>query len=491
MFALLSDHNEDIRKFAIKNIKDVVDSLSNHKDIITPDKLNLLINHLLNSTCKKEIFEILRIISNLCYKSARFSRLISDEHLSLISYANGFISNFQNFQNLDFYIAEEFISILSYLISDNNSNEFNRERKIFENLNIKIIFNLYQEVFKLPIFIRSDVLGILIICLKINQPSSSKDKEFSTSFFNEVGKFFSDEKAFDVIIKIFNNQIVSETTIQVLEIFLCLVDIEKDLDLSYLSKNLNFELRISDLLKSNLDTKFLNTAFKLFNHLIDKDYNQQFFNIYDILNQCCPILDYIDKEYRKIMIVDSNINKTAHKESFKVGNKKTINTLFNNILYFFICSIEKTENFARSLFENIELMPKATAMIKMLSSLGINNSNKMLIENYLFIISLGLANEDIADLVFIVCIESEAIQMLCDFITTSKSHKEILNSTLRCIELMLSLASNLLSDSKNMIKIHLEKSGLDTIIDNLRVDNDDDIAQTANSIIEDFFPNHN
>lgn len=491
---LINDQNEEIRKFAIKNLRDL--SETNQKILNTylnTDIINTLINYFLNSTkCEKELFEIMTIIINTTYENNKISEYILKSHLSLIIYFDNFLSNYlQNYDVQYSHLALNNIIIITNLICDNNSKKLNLEQTIFECFNIAILFKLFQDLQKLPNFLRIKIIWLFTNCLKVKKSDTSV---FHKSYWREVENFLSKDFNLDILIKFFNFPTITKMTTEILYFLLALFDLQNEFIYCYLEKNLNFENKVLDILRCFPDINTLILTLKLMNKISNNEFsNSKFFQVYDVIMKFPFLIDYIEKELLKNS--SGNINELNSKNlNGKINNfyNKTITynqeiiKLLDCIIFFLSCFIEKKKSVGKKIIDCNEMFYVINRIFMFLTKNGISKSIDSSLENYLFIISI-LLNSDNNMIFFFECIRCNVLDFLTDLIRKVNDNKNILHKILKCLEMMLNLADNLDKNINNIIEKHLEKLGLDSDIDKFRSDNNDNVASVANSICESYF----
>lgn len=489
---MLKDQNEEIRKFAIRNLRDL--SESSKKIMTSYFDLNListLINYLLSTSCKKEIFEITTIVIKATFDDKRISAHILANHLNLITHLDNFLSLFPKFENLDFHLAFNYITILTNLISDNNTRKLGFEQQIFEKFNIAYLFQLFQEMPKLPNFIRLNIIWLFTNCLKIKKSENTENK-FLHTYWAELEKFLSVEKNLDIIIKFFNIPTISKMTTEILSFLLALYDLESEAIWSYLHKNLNFGNKIIEILRCSQENRTLILAFKLMNKMAYKElFGLRFYEVLNILSKLPFVFEYIEKDLLKYTSgsfsqIDSNNPQNTQQPGKTMPFNQEMITLLDNVIFFLAQYLDKKSSLAHRIFETQELFNTINNIFMLLTRNGVTKSLNSPVENYVYILSAILILDD-NTVFFFEFVRCNVLDFLTDLLRKGLDDKGITLLVLKCLDSMLSLAEDLVDGSKNFIGLHLEKLGLDSIIDNFRTDNDDEIATVANSIIEIYF----
>jgi len=489
LFNLLDDQNEEIRKFVIRNLRDI--SETNKKTLNTyfdPDLITNLINYLITKTkCKKEIYEITTILIKATYDIKKISEYILINHIELISYLDDFLENFNYSNNLECHLAVNHITIITNLLIDNNSKSLNLEKKFFECLNLGNIFKLFVNIQNLPNFIRTHIIWLFTNSLKIKKI----DDIFHNKFYHEIEKFLSNENNLDILIKFFNYPTITKLTTEILNFLLPLLDLENETILIYLQKNLNFNNKHLDILTCFPDNKTLLLTFKLINKMMIKEENfdLKFFKVNETINKIGNVLQYIEKEILKYTpnIQSIDINATNFTENFKniTINQEMVN-LLDYLFFSLLTFVEKKNSVVYKILENDELLNKLNDVIMLITKNGITKSIDNIIENYLNII-INILDIDDYMVSFFECIRCQVFDLLTDLIKKLCDEKNLIVLILQIFDKFLYFSENLIDENKNLIEIKLEKLGIDTIIDNMRSDNNDALAEIANSIFEIYF----
>jgi len=457
------------------------------------DLINTLLNYFLNTTkCEKELFEIMTIIINTTYEYNNISEFILKSHLRLIIYFDNFLTNYvQNYDEGYSNLALNNIIIITNLISDNNSKKLNLEQTIFENFNIALLFKLFQDINKLPNSLKIKIIWLFTNCLKVKKSDTSV---FHISYWRELDNFLSKEFNLDILIKFFNIPTITKMTTEIINFLLVLFDLPNEFIFSYLEKNLNFENKALDILRWFPDLNILLLTLKLMTKISNHEFSYlKFFQIYEVIIKFPFLIDYIEKEllrnsYGNLNESNSNnINGKIHNFYNKTMTyNQDIIKLLDCIIFFICCFIEKKVGVAKKIIDCNEMFYGINRIFMFLTKNGVSKSIDSCLENYIYIISI-LLNSDNNMIFFFEIIRCNVLDLLTDLIRKINDNKNILYKILKCLEMMLNLADNLDENSKNIIEKHLEKLGLDSDIDKLRSDNNDNIASVANSICESYF----
>lgn len=490
---MLKDQNEEIRKFAIRNLREISDTIKKvFVEHINFNVLTSLINYLFTTTCKKEIFEITTIIINATFQDKKVSVFILTSKLDLVAHLDNFLSNFEQFDNLDFHIAVNYITIITNLLSDNNLKKLGFEQHIFERFNIAVLFRLFISMLKLPNFIRIHVIWLFTNCLKVKQIEKEENATpFLISYWSELEKFLSKEANLDILIKFFNFP-TSKLTTEILNFLLALYDLENEAILTYLHTNLNFENKISEILKCFQETRTLILAFKLINNMSYKYFfDLRFFDVYDVLHKMPYVFEYIEKDLLKYApAVQIDLNSTNHTKNKLITQKKDFNpemlSLLSNMVFFIAQWLEKKSSVAHRIFTCDEMFMTINNIFMLITRNYVGTHIKSALENYLLIICSMLNLNDNA-VYFFEFIRCNVLDFLTDIIKKVGDDKDLLLPILNCFDMMLGLASDLVEGSKNFVALQLEKHALDSFIDKLCLSNEDEIAAIANTIIEIYF----
>jgi len=490
---LINNENESIRKFAIRNLRDLTEI--KNKNIINNyfsfELIKIIIKYLLSAICKKEIYEITTIIINVTYDNKKFSECILNENIEVLFKANDLLSNIDNCNTSDFYLVNNFIIIISNLLFDNFSKKLGFEKKVFETFNIIYLFNIYQKILNIPSFCRNNIISLFTNCIKLKREKSNGDNEnFINLLMKNIENFLSEEKNLDIIIKLFNLPLITKMTTDILNFLLALFDIPNIKILKYLNKNLNLSNKVIDIIKCFPDTNTFIILFKLILKISTNDSVElKFFKIYDILWNTPPIFNYIEKE---ILKYSSSLLSYAKNGMMKQNGLEPISFnlellyLLDIIMFFFAMFIDKKKFFIDKIFECGEMLYTINNIFMIL--IEINNSKRInsCLENYLFILNIILNHEDNEEFFFEI-IRCNILDFLIELIKKESSQKYFNVLILKCFDMMLLIANDLVLGEKNFIKMKLEKMGIDTLIDNFRSDSDDDLARIACDLYETYF----
>jgi len=390
-------------------------------------------------------------------------------------------------------VAFNYITIIANLLADNNSRKMGLEQHIFEKFNIAVLFKLFSQAQKLPNYIRIQEIWLFTNCLKVKKIKKDENPTpFLFSYWTEIEKFLSVEAHLDILIKFFNFPTISKMTTEILNFLLALYDMESEAILTYLENNLNFESKICEILKCFQEPRTLILAFKLMNKITHKEFfDLRFFDVYDVLQKMPFVFEYIEKDLLKYApALQIDLNSTNHSEHAEQQQKSYFSSetlsLLSNMVFFIALWLDKKSSVASRIFNYHDMFFTVNNIFMLLTRNGVNSQVKSAVENYLYIIC-SMLNLDDNSVYFFEFIRCNVFDFLADLFRKIGEELDLVLLVLKCFDSMLNLADNLVNGSKNFLELQLEKLGLDSVIDNLRLSNDDEIATVANSIVEIYF----
>lgn len=405
-----------------------------------------------------------------------YSKHILQEKTSFILFSLKFLSNFQAFEQEDFYIGFNLILIISNLISDNNSENFNLEKKLFTNFDPNLIVQMLKEINNLPSYILPKVLWLYSNCLKIENNNNNQ-----TNYADIFEQSLFIPFILDNICTIFKTSALTEIQREVMNLVITILK-RGNLDLiNFLHTNLNLENRICFILEMQGDLEFYLIAFRLIQTLNNiKNLDYDFLNVYFLVTRIPNILGFIEG----LLIKSNNLLNGGYNNTESDTNKKCVK-LLDVILMFLLDCMQTRGNFAFKLFENNKIVENLNSIISILIKIMSNKDLDELIENYLNILFFSFKKQE--NLIFIETIRIGLLDFICNLIKNKQENKNVLKVSLECLDALLFHAENLVMGTKNIIRIQIEKIGLNDVIDFLRMDFDDKVADLSNNIVLDYF----
>jgi len=350
---------------------------------------------------------------------------------------------------------------------------------------------------KLPNFIRIHVVWFFTNCLKVKQSEDDNDckSQFLLSYWATLESFLSIESNLEVIIKLFHVPTISKMTTEICNFLLALFDLQSENILTFLKNNLKFESKFEEILRCFNEPRTLILAFKLINKITQNDYfGLRFFAMNNVVQQMPFVLEFIEKELSKsapginMPLLDPNNTENPQQPSnLPVTFSAEILSLLDNVVFTLVLFLNHQSSVITQIFRRSdEMFYTLNSIFMLLTRSGVSKRVCSPLENYLYLIPPILSLEE-NTYYFFEFLRCNVLDLLCDLLLKGLDNKGITLLVLKSLESMLTIADDLVDGSGNCVEIQLEHLGLDSIIDNFRSDNDDDIATVANSIIEIYF----
>ena len=407
-----------------------------------------------------------------------YSKHILQEKTNFIIFSYDFLCKFQEFEQEDFYIGFNLILILSNLISDNNSENFNLEINLFSKFDPNLIVKMLKEINNLPSYILPKVLWLYSNCLKIENDNENNQQNYADIF----EKTLFTPLILENICTIFKTSALTEIQRELMNFVITILK-RGNLELiNFLHKYLNLENRICFILEMQGDIEFYTITFILIQTLNNiKNLDYDFLNVYFLVTRIPNILAFVEDlliKSNNLLSGDNNMNVESD------TNKKCVK-LLDIILMFMLDCMQTRGNFAFKLFENNKIVENLNSIISILIKIMCNKDLDGLIENYLNILFFSFKKQE--NLIFIETIRIGLLDFISNLIKNKQENKNVLKVALECVDALLFHAENLVMGTKNIIRIQIEKIGLNDVIDFLRMDVDDKVADLSNNIVLDYF----
>jgi hypothetical protein len=436
IFIMLENNEENIRKFAIKQLSYLSDALEENKSLINSfnqDYFNKILKFLVQTKDMNEIYEFTFIIINITRFSGEFV-----EHIAHSRYISQIFDQMELI--LDPVILNHYLIIFGNLLgeSENTSQIILKNCKIIEssqrylnstNLPLYLKTSLFFLISNITKYIPiTDIRDIYLTFLPIfaNNLKSSLDNE-NFNYNLKIIKVITDKSAEEDLKEILKNKI------HILLLSHIKQEIRKD--------NMELIFRIlTNLINISLDDNF-----------IDDLYSKNMFNIIETYLECINFSSS-SKECSKMLLAL---------------------TIFLDTLIYYL-----GDGYRSSLIRRTKI---PTLLIKLIEQ----TPNLDIAYNILSFFKIALdsnTNNIKTDLLRIPLLE-----VFCRFIKTHNFEIQLV--CLEGIYLFLRYGENLMKDKRNIVTTHLELSGETYEIQKLISSNNDGIAKLAESINNTYFSN--
>jgi hypothetical protein len=438
-FRLLSENDENLQKFGIRQIRNFSDTLKKGmkvEDLIKPNNFDKIIDFMMNSRDNKIIFESSWAIINITNHSTYYSKSLAKSQ---------YIMEIFKLLNClqDFILKNHIIWVFSNLIGDNEENSEIICSQV--DLMSYVINNLKAEN-TLPSYFKSNLFWLLGNLIK----------------YRKIEYVHASHGIYPIVFKYLKSNIDKNIFME------ALFATEK---LSCLYMDENFELmkehHVAVMLIPYISTKSPKFELKIILRILADLTWKDEYNIKAMYEE--DIFDHFENYLSETLVLSESRPDYISKQT--------------DVLKDFILCIG---NFASTVIEKIkdDLIRKTKIPKYLVNLLKYSSSNQVIRE---IICSFNNALDTKISNIKMELLRINIPELFCQYL--SISDVEIQRICLQGILNFLLYADDIMKQ-QNILKIQLETIGAVTEIDNLQQSNDDEVAKISFNIMTKYFPNH-